>query len=87
MPRFFLPPGIAGPARIRTHHERTLSSVSYCRWLDHGRAANQANWLRLVDVIEVTGAPEEAIHENADRMAHLDALSEHWKATSAVELE
>jgi crotonobetainyl-CoA:carnitine CoA-transferase CaiB-like acyl-CoA transferase len=45
-------------------------------WITVG-AANQANWLRLVEVIE---APEllqdQRFTENADRMAHLDELTE-----------
>ena len=45
-------------------------------WITVG-AANQANWLRLIEVIE---APEllkdERFSENAERMAHLDELSE-----------
>jgi crotonobetainyl-CoA:carnitine CoA-transferase CaiB-like acyl-CoA transferase len=45
-------------------------------WITVG-AANQANWLRLIEVME---APEllkdERFSENADRMAHLDELSE-----------
>jgi crotonobetainyl-CoA:carnitine CoA-transferase CaiB-like acyl-CoA transferase len=44
-------------------------------WITVG-AANQANWLRLVEVIE---APElmkdKRFSENADRMAHVDELS------------
>jgi crotonobetainyl-CoA:carnitine CoA-transferase CaiB-like acyl-CoA transferase len=45
-------------------------------WITVG-AANQANWLRLIDVLE---APElvndSRFKENAERMAHLDALTE-----------
>jgi crotonobetainyl-CoA:carnitine CoA-transferase CaiB-like acyl-CoA transferase len=45
-------------------------------WITVG-AANQSNWFRLVEVIE---APEllkdKRFSENADRMAHLDELSE-----------
>ena len=45
-------------------------------WITVG-AANQANWLRLIEVIE---APElisdQRFKENADRMVHLDQLTE-----------
>jgi crotonobetainyl-CoA:carnitine CoA-transferase CaiB-like acyl-CoA transferase len=45
-------------------------------WITVG-AANQSNWLRLIEVIE---APElvndSRFKENADRMAHLDELTE-----------
>jgi crotonobetainyl-CoA:carnitine CoA-transferase CaiB-like acyl-CoA transferase len=45
-------------------------------WITVG-AANQANWLRLIEVIE---APElisdQRFKENADRMDHLDELTE-----------
>jgi crotonobetainyl-CoA:carnitine CoA-transferase CaiB-like acyl-CoA transferase len=45
-------------------------------WITVG-AANQANWLRLIEVIEaleLTGDPR--FKENADRMDHLDELTE-----------
>jgi crotonobetainyl-CoA:carnitine CoA-transferase CaiB-like acyl-CoA transferase len=49
-------------------------------WITVG-AANQANWVRLVEVIE---APEllkdERFAENPDRMEHLDELSDVLKA-------
>jgi crotonobetainyl-CoA:carnitine CoA-transferase CaiB-like acyl-CoA transferase len=49
-------------------------------WITVG-AANQANWLRLVEVIE---APEllkdKRFGENADRMAHLDELSKELES-------
>jgi crotonobetainyl-CoA:carnitine CoA-transferase CaiB-like acyl-CoA transferase len=45
-------------------------------WITVG-AANQANWLRLVEVIEAPELLEDArFAENSDRMAHLDELAE-----------
>jgi crotonobetainyl-CoA:carnitine CoA-transferase CaiB-like acyl-CoA transferase len=67
-------PGPIGSAHIMSAPYQAFPTVD--GWITVG-AANQANWLRLVDVIE---APEllkdKRFTENADRMAHLDALSE-----------
>src|SRR3984893_12291945 len=67
-------PGPIGSAHIMSAPYQAFPTAD--GWITVG-AANQANWLRLVDVIE---APElltdKRFTENADRMAHLDALSE-----------
>jgi crotonobetainyl-CoA:carnitine CoA-transferase CaiB-like acyl-CoA transferase len=45
-------------------------------WITVG-AANQANWLRLVEVMEAPELQNDArFAENSDRMKHLDELSE-----------
>jgi crotonobetainyl-CoA:carnitine CoA-transferase CaiB-like acyl-CoA transferase len=45
-------------------------------WITVG-AANQANWLRLIEVIEAPGLiSDQWFKENADRMDHLDELTE-----------
>jgi crotonobetainyl-CoA:carnitine CoA-transferase CaiB-like acyl-CoA transferase len=66
-------PGPIGSAHIMSAPYQAFPTAD--GWITVG-AANQANWLRLVDVIE---APEllkdQRFIENADRMAHLDALS------------
>jgi crotonobetainyl-CoA:carnitine CoA-transferase CaiB-like acyl-CoA transferase len=66
-------PGPIGSAHIMSAPYQAFPTAD--GWITIG-AANQANWLRLVDVIE---APEllkdQRFTENADRMAHLDALS------------
>jgi crotonobetainyl-CoA:carnitine CoA-transferase CaiB-like acyl-CoA transferase len=67
-------PGPIGSAHIMSAPYQAFPTAD--GWITVG-AANQANWLRLVDVIE---APEllkdKRFTENADRMAHLDSLSE-----------
>jgi crotonobetainyl-CoA:carnitine CoA-transferase CaiB-like acyl-CoA transferase len=67
-------PGPIGSAHIMSAPYQAFPTAD--GWITVG-AANQANWLRLVEVIE---APEllkdEQFAENSDRMAHLDDLSE-----------
>jgi crotonobetainyl-CoA:carnitine CoA-transferase CaiB-like acyl-CoA transferase len=67
-------PGPIGSAHIMSAPYQAFPTAD--GWITVG-AANQANWLRLVEVIE---APEllkdERFLENSDRMAHLDDLSE-----------
>jgi crotonobetainyl-CoA:carnitine CoA-transferase CaiB-like acyl-CoA transferase len=63
-----------GSAHIMSAPYQAFSTAD--GWITVG-AANQANWLRLVEVIE---APElvqdQRFTENSDRMAHLDELTE-----------
>src|SRR5258707_9946722 len=67
-------PGPIGSAHIMSAPYQAFPTAD--GWITVG-AANQANWLRLVEVIE---APEllkdQRFLENSDRMAHLDVLSE-----------
>jgi crotonobetainyl-CoA:carnitine CoA-transferase CaiB-like acyl-CoA transferase len=67
-------PGPIGSAHIMSAPYQAFPTAD--GWITIG-AANQANWLRLVDIIE---APEllndERFAENSDRMAHIDELSE-----------
>jgi crotonobetainyl-CoA:carnitine CoA-transferase CaiB-like acyl-CoA transferase len=67
-------PGPVGSAHIMSAPYQAFPTAD--GWITVG-AANQANWERLVEVIE---APEllrdQRFAENSDRMAHLDELSE-----------
>jgi crotonobetainyl-CoA:carnitine CoA-transferase CaiB-like acyl-CoA transferase len=78
-------PGPIGSAHIMSAPYQAFPTAD--GWITVG-AANQANWLRLLEVLE---APEllqdERFAENSDRMAHLDELSEvlesYFKARTA----
>jgi len=67
-------PGPIGSAHIMSAPYQAFPTADGWITVD---AANQANWLRLIEVME---APEllkdERFGENSDRMAHLDELSE-----------
>ncbi len=53
-------------------------------WVNVG-AANQANWLRLLDALDARSlAEDKRFMENADRMAHLDELAEALEAHLAA---
>jgi crotonobetainyl-CoA:carnitine CoA-transferase CaiB-like acyl-CoA transferase len=53
-------------------------------WVNVG-AANQANWLRLLDALNARSlAEDERFMENADRMAHLEELAEALEARLAT---
>jgi crotonobetainyl-CoA:carnitine CoA-transferase CaiB-like acyl-CoA transferase len=71
------PPGPIGSAHIMSAPYQAFPTAD--GWITVG-AANQANWVRLVEVIE---APEllrdERFSENADRMEHTDELSDVLK--------
>jgi crotonobetainyl-CoA:carnitine CoA-transferase CaiB-like acyl-CoA transferase len=68
------PPAPTGSAHIMSAPYQAFPTTD--GWITVG-AANQANWLRLIEVIE---APEligdPRFKENADRMDHLDELTE-----------
>ena len=68
------PPAPTGSAHIMSAPYQAFPTAD--GWITVG-AANQANWLRLIEVIE---APEligdPRFKENADRMDHLDELTE-----------
>jgi len=68
------PPVPTGSAHIMSAPYQAFPTAD--GWITVG-AANQANWLRLIEVIEapeLTGDPR--FKENADRMDHLDELTE-----------
>ena len=67
-------PGPTGSAHIMSAPYQAFPTAD--GWVTVG-AANQANWLRLIEVIEapdLIGDPR--FKENADRMEHLDELTE-----------
>ena len=67
-------PAPTGPAHIMSAPYQAFPTAD--GWVTVG-AANQANWLRLIEVIgatELVGDPR--FKENADRMDHLDELTE-----------
>lgn len=78
-----VPPGPMGSAHPLNAPYQAFETAD--GWINVG-AANQANWLRLLDVL---GAPELAedarFAYNAGRMAHLDALTERLNALFRTE--
>ncbi len=68
------PPGPMGSAHPLNAPYQALRTKD--GWVNIG-AANQANWLRLLEVLEAAElAEDERFKENAGRMAHLAELSE-----------
>jgi crotonobetainyl-CoA:carnitine CoA-transferase CaiB-like acyl-CoA transferase len=68
------PPGPIGSAHIMSAPYQAFPTAD--GWITVG-AANQANWLRLVEVMEAPELQNDArFAENSDRMKHLDELSE-----------
>jgi crotonobetainyl-CoA:carnitine CoA-transferase CaiB-like acyl-CoA transferase len=68
------PPGRIGSAHIMSAPYQAFPTAD--GWITVG-AANQANWLRLVEVMEAPELQEDSrFAENSDRMEHLDELAE-----------
>ena len=68
------PPVPTGSAHIMSAPYQAFPTAD--GWITVG-AANQANWLRLIEVIEASELPgDPRFKENADRMDHLDELTE-----------
>jgi crotonobetainyl-CoA:carnitine CoA-transferase CaiB-like acyl-CoA transferase len=81
------PPGPMGSAHpLNAPYQAFQTSDG---WINVG-AANQSNWLRLLDVLEAPElADDERFRENSGRMAHLaelaEALEEHFRTRTTAD--